>query len=334
MRAVPQCTWLDNQFTPSVYKRDRVQTMSQLKTVSLIVAFSTAVFGRQPLSQRIVHTDPSKYNVSKSVHGGPGQLDYMGLFDSHSLDTNLFFLHRGVIEPKSGIGHHFHNTTEEMFIIFDGEAQFTIDGRTSQLKGPAGAPCRMGHSHAVYNPTDKPVQWMNINVAAMKGSYDAFNLGDSRADIQVDAIPTFMTIRLDKALLRQVEKMNGGTGTVQYRRALDTSVFVGPWAYMDHLVIPAGASTGAHLHREVAEIYYVMGGEGSITLSGQGSTAETAAIVAGDAIPIQLSELHSFKNTGSAPLELMITGISRDASKRVDVVDAADVPGRGGRGGR
>ena len=49
------------------------------------------------------------------------------------------------------------------------------------LKGPAGAPCRMGHSHAIYNATDKPVQWMNINVSAMKGTYDAFNLGDARA---------------------------------------------------------------------------------------------------------------------------------------------------------
>src|SRR5438034_2910021 len=49
---------------------------------------------------------------------------------------------------------------EEMFVILDGEAQFTIDGRTSVLKGPAGAPCRMGHMHAIYNATDKPVQWM------------------------------------------------------------------------------------------------------------------------------------------------------------------------------
>ena len=60
-------------------------------------------------------------------------------------------MHRGVIEPKSGIGAHFHNQCEEMFVILDGEAQFTIDGRTSLLKGPAGAPARLGHSHAIYN---------------------------------------------------------------------------------------------------------------------------------------------------------------------------------------
>ena len=102
------------------------------------------------------------------------------MFGGDVLDTNLWFLHRGVLQPKSGIGQHFHNYCEEMFVILDGEAQFTIDGRTSTLKGPAGAPARMGHSHAIYNATDKPVEWMNINVTSFRGIYDAFDLGDGR----------------------------------------------------------------------------------------------------------------------------------------------------------
>ena len=67
----------------------------------------------------------------------------------------------------------------------------------------------MGHSHAIYNATDKPVQWMNINVSAMKGTYDAFDLGDDRRDVPLDPIPVFMTMRLDRALLRPVNGMSG-----------------------------------------------------------------------------------------------------------------------------
>src|SRR5215813_6623724 len=141
------------------------------------------------LVKRIAHTDPSRFRPSPAVHGGAGHLDFTALLTAQGQDTHFYFLHRGVIAPKSGIGAHFHNQCEEMFVILDGEAQFTIDGRTSLLKGPAGAPCRMGHSHAIYNPTDKPVQWMNINVTALKGTYDAFDLNDPRLDVQLDTIP-------------------------------------------------------------------------------------------------------------------------------------------------
>ena len=102
--------------------------------------------GQRALSQvapRIGHVDPAKFRHSPSVHGRPGALDFMALHDAHSLDTNVDFIHRRLIEPKSGIGAHFHNQCEEMFVILNGEAQFTIDGRTSPLKGLAGAPCQM-----------------------------------------------------------------------------------------------------------------------------------------------------------------------------------------------
>ena len=113
-------------------------TLLGMRLLSFAVLMALPLLAGEPLAKRISHTDPAKYRPVKAVHGGPGQLDYMAILDAHSLDTNLFFLHRGILQPKSGIGAHFHNQCEEMFVIFDGEAQFTIDGRTSVLKGPAG----------------------------------------------------------------------------------------------------------------------------------------------------------------------------------------------------
>lgn len=274
----------------------------------------------EPLASRIVHTDPAQYRPLSAVHAGAGTMAFTSLLDFHSLDTNLEFLHRGVIDPHSGIGHHFHNNCEEMFIILDGEAQFTIDGRTSLLKGPAGAPARLGHAHAIYNATDKPVQWMNINVSLLKGQYDNFDLGDTREDVQMDPTPVFISMQLDRSKLRNVDSFHGGKGTVQYRRALGPDVFQTAWAFVDHMVIPPGASVGPFSYQGIAQFYYVLGGKGTVSLAGR--VPDSAAIGTGDAIPIQLSEVHSIENTGTEPLELMAVGVARDLHKEMQATDA------------
>ena len=258
------------------------------------------------LNTRIAHTDPAKYRVSRNIHGGAGELHFMGLFDATTFNTNLIFLHRGVLPPGGGIGHHFHNHMEEMFVILDGEAQFTIDGRTSLLKGPAGAPCRMGHSHAIYNPTDKPVQWMNIAVGSIKGKYDASDLGDGRVGVPLDAKPVFINMRLDKALLRPAAATLAGKATVRVRRVLPPEVFYTNWSYVDHLVVPAGALIGRHRHEGVEEFYYVIDGEGTARVG-----PESAAIRKGDAVPVFLNEVHSFENSGGVDLEMIVVGIAR-----------------------
>lgn len=279
-----------------------------------------------PLAQRIVHYDPVKVRKSPAVHDGAGVMNIGSLLENEHTDTNLWFLHRGNIPPKTGVGHHFHNNCEEMFIVLDGEAQFTIDGHTALLKGPAGAPVRMGHSHAVYNATDQPVEWMNINVSAIKGVYDAFNLGDSRATAQLEPIPTFMTLRLDRSLLRPAAALNGGKGTVQARRALDASVFLGPWGYVDHLLIPPGASIGPVTDAESGGLYYVLAGEGTVTVG-----SETASIKAHDTVPLNFNQTRAFEATGNAPLELMAIGVVKGASRRVQIVERNPYagPGRG-----
>ena len=288
-----------------------------------VSAQSPAAIGA--LAQRIAHTDPAAYRLLSAVHGGAGSMSFVALLNRGAVTPEFNFLHRGVIPAGSGIGHHFHNVVEEMFVILDGEAQFTIDGRTASVKGPAGVLCRTGHSHAIYNPGPTPVQWVNLNVSLVAGVYDNFDLGDTRVGAALDAIPTFMTLRLDKSLLRPAGARGRGApipeaapNAVLSRRVAGPAMFSTTWSYIDHVLVPPGATTPELPHDGLAEAYYVLAGEGSVSVVGV--APGTAAVRAGDAIPVRIGEATRFTSTGSAPLELFVMGVAKDMAAKTQLL--------------
>lgn len=279
-------------------------------TTMLAAVLAAAPAAAQTLAERIGHTDTATMREATGVHAGAGSMRFGPLLGSDALSTNLIFVHRGVIMPGSSIGQHFHNQCEEMFVILDGEAQFTINGRTASIAGPAAVPDRMGDAHAIYNHTDKPLQWLNINVGMTK-TYDNFDLNDSREGAEVDSIPQFISARFDRTLLQPVRAMDGGTGEVRYRRVLEPSVFSTPWSYVDHLLIPPGASVGSAAKPGMSEVFYVMSGAGEVVVAG-----ETAPIAEGDAVPVDVGQARAVRATGEGPLELMVIGIAEDLAAK------------------
>ena len=98
-------------------------------------------------------------------------------------------------------------------------------------------------------------------------------------------------------------------------------MFSTTWSYIDHVLVPPGASTPELPHDGLAEAYYVLGGEGTISVAGVESG--TAAVRAGDAIPIRIGETTRFTSTGSAPLELFVMGVARDMAAKTQLLTGA-----------
>jgi len=302
-----------------------------------------------PLVNRIGHTDPAKAMPGKNVHQGTGTLGMQTLLGRNAV-KNLAFMHHGPLGPKSSIGHHFHTNSDEMFLILDGDCQFTVNGQTALIKGPAGVPCKAGNSHAVYNPSAKPVDWVNFQVLIAdpvqpaagsppqgpgaplaqasggmqrRSSYNysadptsLFEMADDRSDAVLVKKPTFInTGQLTKENLHPVANMNGGKDTVFYRRAIGPGAFESNWAFFDHLLIPVGSTDGRHYHAGVDEVYLVIKGKGKVYVND-----EWADIAYGDAVPVKAGEIHSLESSATEPLELVVYGIALEKGK-LDVVD-------------
>jgi mannose-6-phosphate isomerase-like protein (cupin superfamily) len=268
----------------------------------LFTVFTVSASAQAPATKgRVVHNDPSKLREQGNVHRGAGTMAFGGLLGPQDVTTNLVWLHAGKINGKSSIGHHFHNNMEEMFVILTGEAEFTINGRTSLIKAPAIVPCRLTNSHAVYNPGTEPVKWLNFGVGMVRGRSDNFDLGDTRVGAALDPIPVFISGRLEKEKARANAAY--GTGVLQ-RRIFSTDVFKTNWDHVDHIVIPAGTTTAARTMDGMEEIYYVVKGSGTVDINGT-----KTPFGADDATYALVNEKVTFANTGTDDVELLVVGI-------------------------
>ncbi|WP_111309124.1 cupin domain-containing protein [Confluentibacter sediminis] len=277
--------------------------------ITLLLAIATIQATSQTIKERIVHNDASKYRELSAVHAGAGTMGFTQLIGRNDLSTNFLYLHSGIINPKSGIGHHFHHNIEEMYVILNGEAEFTINGHTSKIKGPAIVPCKMGDAHAIYNTSGEPLKWLNFAVSLNKGKADNFDLGDTRVGAKLDPIPVFVSGRLEKEQAKANTRLYSGDGVLS-RRLFGPEVFTTNWNHVDHLIIPAGKSTDERQLLGYEEVYFVIKGSGTISING-----DKANITSDDAFSGKLAEKVTLSNNGNEDLELLVIGIA--ASKEI-----------------
>lgn len=279
------------------------------KMIVLLLLMSALHFSFESLAQRVVHNNPSNYRQLSAVHAGAGQMKFTGLIGSQALSTNFLYLHAGEIFDKGGIGQHFHHTIEEMYVILDGEAEFTVNGHTSKIKGPALVPCKMGDSHGIYNSSGKTIRWLNFAISTTKGRGDNFDLGDTRVGASIEPIPQFVSGQLKKESLKPTSTAYSGSD-VLYRRVLGPDIFSTSWNHVDHVVIKAGGKTSRQ-NKGVEEVYYVIKGSGSAS----NNPDSVFAVKADDAFYGLFGENIMLSNNGKEDLELLVIGVATSKQK-------------------
>ena len=66
-------------------------------------------------------------------------------------------------------------------------------------------------------------------------------------------------------------------------------------------MLPSGCAVTPHHHRDLEEIYYIVAGEGLMTVG-----EYSREVGAGDAVYIPRGHRHSLKNTGTEPIKLIL----------------------------
>ncbi|MHB9028999.1 MAG: cupin domain-containing protein [Candidatus Latescibacterota bacterium] len=287
-----------------------------LSTLPLLASASSLLHAEQKGTPYYGRTDPARY---REVDYGGGPVHEMTILDSALMGTNILYMKRGVIPPGRGIGEHGHRNAEEMYIVFNASAEFTVDGRTALLPAGSSALCPLGSTHALYNNSDVPLEWMTIAASKDKGKGDegiAYGAVPIKAKIESPA--PFRWERFDRTLCKWVGPAHRGKGKILNRRPWLDGNFETNWVRVGHCILPPDTSIGYHRHDGMEEVYYIMSGLGRSTVNGVTWDAR-----AGDALPCTIHDSHGIYNNSKEDLDLFVFMVSLEKDK-LDNTDLGD----------
>ncbi|GAA1402011.1 hypothetical protein GCM10009639_45010 [Kitasatospora putterlickiae] len=98
-----------------------------------------------------------------------------------------------------------------------------------------------------------------------------------------------------------VHGVHGAAGTTQWTCLARRAGLAGDWEAVEWARVPAGGTSGEHLHTRTREVYVLLTGEGEVTLDGH-----PYAVRAGDTVLTAVGTRHGLRNTGTGPLEWLV----------------------------
>lgn len=237
--------------------------------------------------------------VSRRLAGGLGSVEVAEVMTAADFETPFAFVTVWRLGPGASVGLHRHQRSEECIVVLDRPLVVVRDESCAVVEPPAVALCSAGGVHGVRNDGDTPTEFIAVGVAPDDGPFDAVELGDDLGSRLPRGTHLRDLERLDRTLLADTVA-HRGLGTISFRRVFDHSAFLTSWGFVDHAVVPPGASVGYHRHDTVQECYIIIAGRGWMKVDG-----EAAEVSVGDCIPNRIGGSHGIVNHSPDALEFL-----------------------------
>ena len=111
-----------------------------------------------------------------------------------------------------------------------------------------------------------------------------------------------MKISINKTAKRELQKnCHDGTGEIFLREVFGEDVFESNLVHLHETIVQPHSTIGYHLHEGNEEIYYIMEGEGIMTVDGEEKT-----VAPGDAIITHSGSKHGLVNNTDKGLKILV----------------------------
>lgn len=111
-----------------------------------------------------------------------------------------------------------------------------------------------------------------------------------------------MKISLNKTAQREIQKKcHGGTGEILFREAFKKEDFESNLVHLHETTVFPNSTIGCHLHEGNEEIYYILEGEGIMTVDNEERQVEP-----GDAIITHSGSYHGLVNNTDKNLKILV----------------------------
>lgn len=111
-----------------------------------------------------------------------------------------------------------------------------------------------------------------------------------------------MKISIGRTAKREIQKKcHNGKGAISFREVFNENDFKSSLQFLHETSITPSSTIGYHKHAGNEEIYYVIEGEGVMTVD-----EEEKKVTAGDAVITHSGSSHGLKNIGDKDLKILV----------------------------